>query len=83
MCGLSCLRACFFRLYQRLLQAIFNSLNQWDALAKNVSENCYVVYGGELVQERSMGNLLGREAAGSLEEEMRKRAQPVKKKTAK
>ena len=49
----------------------FNSLTQWNALAQNNPENCYVVYGGELVQERSVGNLLGWKAAGSLVDEIR------------
>ncbi len=49
-------------------------------MAKTTPNNCYVIYGGNLVQERSAGNVVGWKAAGSLVEEIRKRTKVRKKK---
>jgi uncharacterized protein len=57
----------------------FNNLTQWNALAQNNPDNGYVIYGGDLVQERSAGNLLGWKAAGGLVEKIRKTTKVRKK----
>lgn len=33
-------------------------LNYWNKLAKNKPTNCYVIYGGDITQKRSEGNIL-------------------------
>ena len=50
----------------------FGGLTQWATLAQNPPHNGYVIYGGDLVQERSAGNLISWKAAGNLVETIRK-----------
>ena len=51
----------------------FNNLTEWNVLAKTSSNNSLVIYGGELVQERTPGKLVGWRSAGDLIEKIRKK----------
>jgi uncharacterized protein len=47
-------------------QSFFSGLGEWNKLAQADSRNSYVVYGGDLVQERNIGNVMGWKAASGL-----------------
>lgn len=44
----------------------FDGLRQWNEIADADPANGYVVYGGDIAQSRSSGNLIGWQAAGQL-----------------
>jgi len=44
---------------QTIRSDYFKNLTQWNTMSKNDPENCYVIYGGDLKQKRSSGNLIG------------------------
>ena len=45
---------------------LFNSLEKWHELAKTNADNSYLVYGGDLTQKRTHGNLVGWKDSGIL-----------------
>lgn len=53
----------------------FNGISQWNELTKNDSDNGYVVYGGDLIQTRAAGNLVGWKTVGDLVTNIRQRTQ--------
>ena len=50
----------------------FGALSKWNTIANTNPQNNYIVYGGELVQSRSLGNLVGWESSFSLIEKIEK-----------
>lgn len=50
----------------------FDGLKQWNELSKSNPENCYVIYGGDLSQVRTAGNLLSWSSVGSFVKKIRK-----------
>lgn len=50
----------------------FDTLEQWGELAHVAPENRYLIYGGNLVQERSLGHVIGWQSSGSLVYQIRK-----------
>jgi len=49
----------------------FKSLTKWNVMADNDADKSYVIYGGELKQERTAGHLLGWKESSSLVERIR------------
>lgn len=68
---------------QTVSSDFFSSLTQWITLAKKDPESGYVVYGGDLIQDRSSGHLMGWKAAGTLIKEIRKQTSGKKKRKSK
>jgi len=51
---------------QTIMTDFFDSLSKWNTLAKASPDNGYVVYGGDMMQKRSVGNILGWQMSGDL-----------------
>ncbi len=51
----------------------FDGIETWNEMASRPLGSGYVVYGGDLVQERSKGHVIGWKAAGTLVEQLRKK----------
>lgn len=51
---------------QTMVAGFFDSLSKWNALAGTDPEDGYVVYSGDAVQKRSLGNIVGWQASGGL-----------------
>ena len=56
---------------QTVASDYFKGLAMWNEMAKADPDACYVIYGGELVQKRTAGNLVGWRSAGNLVEKLR------------
>ena len=51
---------------QTIVHDYFDTIKKWNELTESKSSNSYIVYGGELVQLRTIATVLGWEAAGNL-----------------
>lgn len=51
---------------QTIVTGFFDSLSKWNVIAKADPENGYVIYGGDVVQKRSLGNIIGWQESGDL-----------------
>jgi len=49
----------------------FSGLKEWARLTENKSTNNYIVYGGDVTQERTHGNIVGWKNASHLIETLR------------
>lgn len=58
---------------ETVVNDFFISLSTWNSLAKVAPENGYLVYGGQLAQKRSVGNVVGWQAADDLMSKLTKK----------
>ncbi len=51
---------------QTIMTDFFDGLSKWNVIAESSPDNGYVIYGGDAVQKRSAGNIIGWQTSGDL-----------------
>ena len=57
---------------QTIMTSFFNSLSKWNTITNSDPKNGYVIYGGDAVQKRSLGNIISWQVSSELIETLEK-----------